>query len=78
LTGRPRADISGLLYWPRVDSTGSGHYDMLEVETRGFRGPCSFDASGIPLHEDGETVVKEDNNHFSIGTDDYMRARTGF
>jgi hypothetical protein len=42
-----------------VDTTGSGHYDVLEVETRGFRGPRSFDASGIPLHQDNETVVKE-------------------
>ncbi len=32
---------------------------MLEVETRGFRGPRSFDASGLPLHADNETVVKE-------------------
>jgi hypothetical protein len=42
-----------------IDSGGTGHYDVLEVETRGFRGPRSFDASGIPLHEDGQTVVKE-------------------
>jgi len=42
-----------------VDTTGSGHFDVLEVETRGFRGPRSFDASGIPLHHDNETVVKE-------------------
>jgi hypothetical protein len=29
------------------------------VETRGLRGPRSFDASGLPLHADNETVVKE-------------------
>jgi hypothetical protein len=109
-----------------VDTTGSGHYDVLEVETRGFRGPRSYDASGIPLHQDGETVVKErvfldkadpnvahdevtvydhaltrpwtvmknyrrspqaqpnwteeyceDNNHVSIGKDDYMLSADG-
>jgi len=109
-----------------VDSTGSGHYDVLEVESRGFRGPRSFDASGIPLHQDGATVVKErifldktdpnvahdevtvydhaltrpwtvmknyrrspqaqpdwtdeycaENNHVSIGTDDYMLSADG-
>jgi hypothetical protein len=109
-----------------VDSTGSGHYDVLEVESRGFRGPRSFDASGIPLHQDGATVVKErifldkadpnvahdevtvydhaltrpwtvtknygrsaqaqpnwteeyceDNNHVSIGKDDYMLSADG-
>jgi hypothetical protein len=28
-------------------------------ETRNLKGPGSFDASGIPLHEDNQTVVKE-------------------
>ena len=32
---------------------------MLEVETRGFKGPRSFDAAGIPLHADNQSVVKE-------------------
>jgi len=42
-----------------IDTTGSGHYDLLAVETRGFRGPRAFDASGLPLHADNQTVVKE-------------------
>jgi hypothetical protein len=42
-----------------VDTTGAGRYDLLEVETRGFRGPRAFDASGIPLHDDNQTIVKE-------------------
>jgi hypothetical protein len=42
-----------------VDTTDSGRYDVLEVETRGLRGPRAFDASGLPLHHDNETVVKE-------------------
>jgi hypothetical protein len=42
-----------------IDSKGNGHFDVLEVETRGFRGPRVFDGSGLPLHEDNETVVKE-------------------
>jgi hypothetical protein len=109
-----------------LDGAGTGRYDTLEVETRGFRGPRSFDASGLPLHQDGETVVKErifldkadpnvahdevtvydhaltrpwtvtknyrrspqaqpnwteeyceDNNHVSIGQDDYMLSADG-
>ena len=32
---------------------------MLEVETRGFKGPRAFDSSGLPLHHDNQTVVKE-------------------
>jgi hypothetical protein len=42
-----------------IDSAGSGRYDVLEVETRGFKGPRAFDSSGIPLHQDNATIVKE-------------------
>jgi len=42
-----------------IDTDGDGKYDVLEVETRGFRGPRAFDASGIPLHDDNQTIVKE-------------------
>jgi hypothetical protein len=42
-----------------IDSKGEGRYDTLEVETRGFKGPRAFDSSGIPLHHDNQTVVKE-------------------
>jgi hypothetical protein len=41
------------------DEDGDGRYDALVVETRNLKGPRSFDASGIPLHEDNQTVVKE-------------------
>lgn len=42
-----------------IDTDGDGRYDVLEVETRGFKGPRTYDTSGIPLHEDNMTVVKE-------------------
>ncbi len=42
-----------------IDEDGDGKYDVLEVETRHFKGPRVFDLSGIPLHEDNETVIKE-------------------
>jgi hypothetical protein len=42
-----------------IDSAGSGRYDVLAVETRGFKGPRAFDSSGIPLHQDNATIVKE-------------------
>jgi hypothetical protein len=42
-----------------IDTDGDGKFDLLEVETRGFKGPRAFDASGIPLHDDNETIVKE-------------------
>jgi hypothetical protein len=42
-----------------IDTDGDGRYDVLEVETRGFNGPRTYDDSGIPLHEDNLTVVRE-------------------
>jgi hypothetical protein len=42
-----------------LDEDGDGRYDVLEVETRGFKGPRHFDASGLPLHEDNATILKE-------------------
>src|SRR5204862_6237145 len=42
-----------------IDADGDGRYDVLEVETRGVKGPRSFDSTGLPLHEDNQTIVKE-------------------
>jgi len=42
-----------------IDEDGDGKYDVLEIETRGFKGPRAFDASGMPLHSDNLSVVKE-------------------
>jgi hypothetical protein len=42
-----------------IDTKGEGRYDTLEVETRNFKGPRTFDSSGLPLHKDNQTIVKE-------------------
>jgi hypothetical protein len=42
-----------------VDGDHDGRYDTLEVETRNMKGPHPLEISGLPLHEDNETVVKE-------------------
>jgi hypothetical protein len=42
-----------------IDTTGEGRYDTLEVETRYFKGPRAFDATGIPLHPDNQSIIKE-------------------
>src|SRR5262249_44358767 len=42
-----------------VDEDGDGIYDVLEVETRLFLGPRVYGASGLPLHHDNKSVVKE-------------------
>jgi hypothetical protein len=42
-----------------LDEDGDGRYDVLEVETRNFKGPRVFESTGIPLHKDNQTIVKE-------------------
>jgi hypothetical protein len=42
-----------------IDRDGDGRYDLLEVETRNFTGPRVFESTGLPLHKDNQTVVKE-------------------
>ncbi len=43
-----------------IDEDGDGVYDVLEVETRGpFKGPRTYDATGLPLHFDNDSTFKE-------------------
>ena len=42
-----------------IDTDSDGHFDTLEVESRNFKGPRAYDTTGLPLHSDNETVVKE-------------------
>jgi hypothetical protein len=42
-----------------LDTTGSGRFDRLEVETRNFKGPRTVESTGIPLADDNQTIVKE-------------------
>src|SRR5262249_18460937 len=42
-----------------VDEAGDGTYDTLEVETRNFTGPRVYESSGLPLHKDNKTIVRE-------------------
>src|SRR5260370_7469817 len=41
-----------------IDEDGRGRYNVLEIETRNLKGPRAFDASGIPLHTDNQTVAQ--------------------
>jgi hypothetical protein len=43
--------------WSGEDA--EGRYTLLEVETRGFKGPRAYDASGLPLAFDNQSVFKE-------------------
>ena len=42
-----------------VDTKNTGRFDELVVETRFLKSPRAYDSSGIPLHPDGKTIVKE-------------------
>jgi hypothetical protein len=42
-----------------VDEDGDGSYRVLEVETRGFKGPRAYDELGLPLHFDNQSIFKE-------------------
>ena len=42
-----------------IDTTGSGRYDTLEVETRNFNGPRVYDNTGLMLHPDNQSVIRE-------------------
>ena len=42
-----------------LDTDGDGRYDTLEVETRNFKGPRTYENSGLPLHPDNESIIRE-------------------
>ena len=42
-----------------VDEDGDGTYDVLLVETRGFKGPRAYDEAGLPLHFDNQSIFHE-------------------
>jgi hypothetical protein len=42
-----------------IDEDGDGTYDVLLVETRGFKGPRAYDEAGLPLHVDNQSIFLE-------------------
>jgi hypothetical protein len=42
-----------------IDENGDGKYDVLEVETRDFKGPRTYENSGMRLHDDNGSLIKE-------------------
>ncbi len=42
-----------------IDSDRKGRFDVLEAETRYFKGPRALDPTGIPTHVDNQSIVKE-------------------
>jgi hypothetical protein len=56
---KPTPSFVGYSIGKWSDLDGDGRNDLLEVETRAFKGPRVADVSGIPLHNDNHTVIKE-------------------
>ena len=54
-----RAVAAGYSIGQWIDEDGDGKYDVIEVETRHFKGPRALDPAGTPTHVDNEFVVKE-------------------
>jgi hypothetical protein len=42
-----------------TDADADGRYHTLEIETRELKTPRVFDITGLPMHNDGQTVIKE-------------------
>jgi hypothetical protein len=51
--------IAGYSIGRWIDAGGSGRYDVLAVETRGFKGLRTLDSTGLPLHADDQSIIKE-------------------
>ena len=55
----PKPTYAGYSIGKWEDEDRDGRYDALVVETRHLKGPRTFDADGLPLHKDNQTIVKE-------------------
>jgi hypothetical protein len=51
--------FSGYSIGKWVDEGETGRFNLLEIETHGFKGPRSYDNTGLPLHKDNQSVIKE-------------------
>ena len=57
--GEIEPSFSGYSIGRWIDQDGDGRFGTLAVETRGIKGPRAYDTSGLPLHSDNQTIVKE-------------------
>ena len=55
----PEPSYAGYSIGQWLDEGKTGRYDVLEVETRSFKGPRNYEPSGIPLHADNQSVIQE-------------------
>lgn len=55
--------------WRSPDA--DGRFTLLEVETRGFKGPRAYDSSGLPLAFDNQSIFRE-RFHLEAGNPDIL------
>ena len=55
----PKPTYGGYSIGKWIDEDGDGTYDVLDAETRYFKGPRAFDASGLPLAFDNQSIFRE-------------------
>jgi hypothetical protein len=55
----PALNFTGYSVGKWIDTDGDGRYDVLEVETRDFKGPRVYDNTGLALHADNKSIIKE-------------------
>jgi hypothetical protein len=51
--------FSGYSIGKWTDEDSDGRYHTLVAETRGLKGPRTYEATGIPFHEDNQTIIHE-------------------
>jgi hypothetical protein len=55
----PERTLTGYSIGRWIDENGDGKYSVLEVETRFLKGPRAYEVTGIPFHEDNQTIIRE-------------------
>jgi hypothetical protein len=55
----PERTLVGYSIGRWIDENGDGKYSALAVETRYLRSPRAYDVTGIPFHQDNQTIIKE-------------------
>jgi hypothetical protein len=55
----PQPSYGGYSIGRWIDADGDGRYGTLEAETRYFKGPRAFDATGLRLAFDNQSIFKE-------------------
>jgi hypothetical protein len=82
--GQVEPTFNGYSIGKWIDEDHNGRLNLLEVESRGFKGPRTYEGSGIPLHTDGQSIIKErfyldkaDQNllHIDVTTIDHALTR---